>query len=100
MNTSLLVFENEVLRQKYSEFVQNYRDKLDAVTALQFAVSNADSEGEINAKIAINNAGKEATRLAQELLNTIRDKIDPEELREIMRESGEASARAMESDKK
>jgi len=44
-------------------------------------------------------AGKEGQKLAREFLKTLRDHIDPEELRKILRERAEAAARAMEPEK-
>jgi len=56
-------------------------------------------EGEAKAQIALNLAGKEGQKLAREFLKTLRDHIDPEELRKILRKRAEAAARAMEPEK-
>lgn len=100
MTVSLLMFESDSLQKIYTPFVANYKAKLDALTALHIAVATADVDGEAKAQIALNAAGKEGQRFAREFLKSLRDHIDPEELRRIFRERADAAARAIEPEGK
>ena len=100
MTASLLMFESEAFLNLYNPFVTNYKAKLDALTVLHMAVAAADIEGEAKAQIALNATGQEGQRLAREFLKALRDYIDPEELRRVLRERAEAAARAMKTEGK
>jgi hypothetical protein len=98
VNASLILFENKIFRKFYSPFVANYKAKLDALTALHIAIAGGDAKGAQDAQIALNLAAKEGQEIAKEFIEALRNYIDPEVLRKILRERAEAAARAIKPD--
>lgn len=98
MSASVLSFQSSELRRFYQPITANYKRKLDAITALRFAVASGNADAELAAQVELQEAAQEGKKLAVQLIDAARDHVDPEFLDKALQESAQAAADALAPD--
>jgi len=88
MTAAVLGIKDDQLRNVFQEFCENYRSKLDAMTALQNTVARGDEAGEEQAKVVLAEASARGTELATSFLERLRPYVDEKELADVLRKRG------------
>lgn len=88
MHANALGIQDPGIRRLILEIVQNYRSKLDSVTALHNTVAVGDQDGEQRAQERLAAASAEGQNLARSLLERLRPFVDPSELTAVLKKRG------------
>lgn len=95
MQTATFAIGDPGIKTTCEELVENYRAKLDSVTALHNAVARGDQEGEQQAQHALSTASAEGHRLASAFLDRLRPYVDSQTLVSEMTKRGKAVGELM-----
>jgi len=89
MELTVYLIQDQGIRKTLQDLTANYRAKLDALSALHFAVAQGDPEAEQSALLALSEASAAGKELGQALLDRGRPYIDPQVLADYLQTGAE-----------
>lgn len=90
MQSLVLAIGSSGVRRTFEEFADNYRAKVECLTALHNAVARGDRQAELDARYTLSEVSEEGRRLGVSFLDRLRPYIDPDLFVERMKKGGKS----------